>query len=80
MIVRILDRATNQCKTERSERRCLVDVRPQPGRRRVLFEPDLGRGFDDYGAWLPWREGMTDVDINWDLTRFEGSQGTSDKP
>jgi hypothetical protein len=34
-------------------------------------------GFEDYTVRLPWREGMTSVDVNWDKTRFRGSDGTS---
>lgn len=37
-------------------------------------------GFEDYTFRLPWREGMTSVDVNWDKTEFEGSDGTSTKP
>jgi hypothetical protein len=34
-------------------------------------------GFEDYTFRLPWRDGMSDVEVNWDKTRFEGSEGTS---
>ncbi len=77
----ILDRATNQCKTERDPKDdvWLMFVRNR-GDEGFCSSQIWAGGFDDYTFRLPWREGMTDVDINWDLTRFEGSQGTSDKP
>jgi len=34
-------------------------------------------GFEDYTVRLPWREGMTAVDVNWSKTSFEGTAGTS---
>ena len=34
-------------------------------------------GFEDYTFRLPWRDGMTSVEVNWDKTRFEGTDGTS---
>lgn len=34
-------------------------------------------GFEDYTVRLPWREGMTWVDVNWSKTHFSGSPGTS---
>jgi hypothetical protein len=34
-------------------------------------------GFEDYTFRLPWREGMTSVEPNWDKTKFEGTDGTS---
>jgi hypothetical protein len=36
-----------------------------------------GSGFEDYTFRLPWRAGMAKVDVNWDQTRFRGSDGTS---
>ena len=30
-------------------------------------------GFEDYTFRLPWRDGMTSVEVNWDKTRFEGT-------
>ena len=37
-------------------------------------------GFEDYTFRLPWRDGMTSVDVNWDKTKFEGTPGTSTVP
>jgi hypothetical protein len=34
-------------------------------------------GFQDYTFRLPWREGMTSVEVNLDKTEFEGTAGTS---
>jgi hypothetical protein len=34
-------------------------------------------GFEDYTVKLPWRAGMTSVDVNWDKTNFVGTDGTS---
>jgi hypothetical protein len=34
-------------------------------------------GFEDYTVKLPWRDGMTAVNVNWDKTHFEGTDGTS---
>src|SRR6266849_3205663 len=36
-------------------------------------------GFEDYTVRLPWREGMTSVDVDWTKTQrdFEGTEGTS---
>jgi hypothetical protein len=34
-------------------------------------------GFQDYTFRLPWREGMTSVEVNLDKTQFEGTAGTS---
>jgi hypothetical protein len=36
-------------------------------------------GFEDYTVRLPWREGMTAVDVDWAKTErdFEGTEGTS---
>jgi hypothetical protein len=34
-------------------------------------------GFEDYTFHLPWLPGMTDVDVNWSKTEFEGTDGTS---
>ena len=34
-------------------------------------------GFEDYTFRLPWRDGMTSVEVNWDKTKFEGTDGTS---
>jgi hypothetical protein len=36
-----------------------------------------GAGFEDYTVRLPWHSGMTLVDVNWDKTKFVGSDGTS---
>src|ERR1700675_4983949 len=34
-------------------------------------------GFEDYTFRLPWRGGMTSVEVNWDKTKFDGTNGTS---
>jgi len=34
-------------------------------------------GFEDYTFKLPWRSGMRSVDVNWDKTNFDGTDGTS---
>src|SRR5206468_11055740 len=34
-------------------------------------------GFEDYTFRLPWRPGMTSVEVNWDKTQFVGPDGTS---
>ena len=34
-------------------------------------------GFEIIRVKLPWRGGMTAVDVNWDKTHFEGTDGTS---
>jgi hypothetical protein len=34
-------------------------------------------GFEDYTFHLPWLDGMTHVDVNWDKNDFEGSEGTA---
>jgi hypothetical protein len=34
-------------------------------------------GFEDYTVRLPWRSGATSVSVNWDKTKFRGSDGTS---
>src|SRR5437667_1358565 len=34
-------------------------------------------GFEDYTFQLPWRHGITSVEVNWDKTKFEGTDGTS---
>jgi len=34
-------------------------------------------GFEDYTFRLPWRPGMTSVEVNWDKTQFDGTDGTS---
>jgi len=34
-------------------------------------------GFEDYTFHLPWRAGMGSVDVNWNKTQFEGTDGTS---
>jgi hypothetical protein len=36
-------------------------------------------GFEDYTVRLPWRDGMTSVDVDWTKTQldFEGTEGTS---
>ena len=34
-------------------------------------------GFENYTFQLPWREGMTSVEVNWDKTQFHGTDGTS---
>jgi hypothetical protein len=34
-------------------------------------------GFEDYTVRLPWRDGMTGVDVNWSKTHFSGTEGTS---
>jgi hypothetical protein len=34
-------------------------------------------GFEDYTVRLPWRSGMSSVDVNWSKTEFEGTDGTS---
>jgi hypothetical protein len=34
-------------------------------------------GFEDYTFHLKWRDGMTDVNVNWSKTQFEGTDGTS---
>ena len=34
-------------------------------------------GFEDYTVKLPWRPGMTSVDVNWNATQFVGTDGTS---
>jgi len=34
-------------------------------------------GFEDYTVKLPWRSGFQTVDVNWDKTNFEGTDGTS---
>jgi hypothetical protein len=34
-------------------------------------------GFEDYTVRLPWREGSTSVDVNWEKTKFWGNDGTS---
>lgn len=34
-------------------------------------------GFEDYTFRLPWRDGMTSVEVNWDKTKFDGTDGTS---
>jgi hypothetical protein len=36
-----------------------------------------GAGFEDYTVRLPWHSGMTDVDVNWDKTKFVGTDGTA---
>jgi hypothetical protein len=36
-----------------------------------------GAGFEDYTVRLPWHSGMSEVDVNWDKTKFVGSDGTS---
>jgi hypothetical protein len=37
-------------------------------------------GFTDYTFRLPWLPGMSSVDVLWDKTQFEGSDGTSTSP
>jgi hypothetical protein len=76
-----LDGSTNQCKTERDPKDdvWLMFVRNR-GDEGFCSSQIWSGGFDAYTFRLPWRLGMTDVDVNWDLTQFEGSQGTSDKP
>ena len=34
-------------------------------------------GFEDYTFRLPWLAGMNSVDVNWNKTDFEGTEGTS---
>jgi hypothetical protein len=34
-------------------------------------------GFEDYTVKLPWRDGMTSVDVNWAKNDFVGTDGTS---
>jgi hypothetical protein len=34
-------------------------------------------GFEDYTFHLKWRDGATDVNVNWSKTQFEGTDGTS---
>jgi hypothetical protein len=34
-------------------------------------------GFEDYTFLLPWRDGMSSVEVNWDKTQFIGTDGTS---
>lgn len=34
-------------------------------------------GFENYTFRLPWRPGMIGVDVNWEKTRFVGTDGTS---
>jgi hypothetical protein len=36
-----------------------------------------GSGFEDYTFRLPWRAGMSSVDVNWSKTQFVGTDGTS---
>ncbi len=75
------DASMNQCKTERDAKDdvWLMFVRNR-GDEGFCSSQIWAGGFDDYTFRLPWRDGMTDVEVNWDLTQFEGSQGTSDKP
>ena len=76
-----LDGSKNQCKPERdpNDDVWLMFVRNR-GDEGACSSQIWAGGFDDYTFRLPWREGMTDVEVNWDLTQFEGTQGTSDKP
>jgi Beta/Gamma crystallin len=76
-----LDVSKNECKPERDPKDdvWLMFVRNR-GDEGFCSSQIWAGGFDDYTFRLPWREGMTDVEVNWDLTQFEGSQGTSDKP
>jgi len=37
-------------------------------------------GFKDYTFRLPWRDGMTSVEVNWIKTNFEFTEGTSMDP
>jgi hypothetical protein len=34
-------------------------------------------GFEDYTFRLPWRQGMASVEVDWNKTRFSGTDGTS---
>jgi hypothetical protein len=34
-------------------------------------------GLEDYTVKLPWLDGMTSVEVNWDKTQFVGTDGTS---
>jgi hypothetical protein len=82
--------ATNVCTLDTSKSECKPEGDPKDdvwlmfvrnrGDEGFCSSQVWAGGFDDYTFRLPWREGMTDVEVNWDLTQFEGSQGTSDKP
>ena len=73
--------ASNQCKQQQDSKDdvWLMFVRNR-GDEGFCSSQVWAGGFDDYTFRLPWAPGMNDVDVNWDLTQFEGSQGTSDKP
>ena len=75
------DASTNDCKAERdpNDDVWLMFVRNR-GDEGFCSSQIWAGGFDDYTFRLPWREGMTEVEVNWGRTEFEGSQGTSEKP
>jgi hypothetical protein len=37
-------------------------------------------GFESYTFRLPWKNGMTSVDVDWDKTEFDATEGTATKP
>jgi hypothetical protein len=37
-------------------------------------------GFETYTFRLPWKSGMTSVDVDWDKTEFDATEGTATKP
>jgi hypothetical protein len=73
------DNAPGENPNDPSDEVWLIFVRNR-GDEGFCSSQEWNGGFQDYTFRLPWREGMTSVDVNLDKTQFEGSDGTSIQP